>query len=419
MEIRALEKSIEEAREAHLDSLVDRNIEQMAKDAQLAQEQRQLQIDLMSMQLEQAKENGTIAQLANQTLTNAMFTSQQEIQNAMREGQEKLFQITGNVPTTLNQLLADSALFKGMGTQTQKDWKEALDKSISTGFEFWIDNNRLDGKGSNSARMRKVMSGKTIEFTDRTGKKRKGVVQSDGRVRVGNYDYAGVTQGTDGSYYQSADAYIHSVMKKTSSSTSKPSSSAAKSSSSGSKSNASDLDYRKVAATIWRNATPYQGGWGEGKTRTNRLTEVFGATGAKKIQQYINSYVAKRTPNLMDNQLYPHSELVNKYSYAPARNKFKKYKTGGLVDYTGMAWVDGTAQKPEIVLNAKDTANFIELTKVLRQKMATSSGQQLQNVYFNIKADIADDYDVDRLYKRLKDKMSNEMARGTVNKVGF
>ena len=419
MEIRALEKSIEEAREAHLDSLVDRNIEQMAKDAQLAQEQRQLQIDLMSMQLEQARENGTIAQLANQTLTNAMFTSQQEIQNAMREGQEKLFQITGNVPTTLNQLLADSALFKGMGTQTQKDWKEALDKSISTGFEFWIDNNRLDGKGSNSARMRKSMSGKTIEFTDRTGKKRKGVVQSDGRVRVGNYDYAGVTQGTDGSYYQSADAYAHSVMKKTSVSASKSSSSANKSSSSGSKSSASDLDYRKVAATIWRNATPYQGGWGEGKTRVNRLTEVFGATGAKKIQQYINSYVSRRTPNLMDNKLYPHRELVNKYSYTPARSKFKKYKTGGLVDYTGMAWVDGTAQKPELMLNAKDTVNFIELTKALRQNSTPNKGQQPQNVYFNIKADIANDYDVDRLYKRLKDKMSNESARGTINKVGF
>ena len=29
----------------------------------------------------------------------------------------------------------------------------------------------------------------------------------------------------------------------------------------------------------------------------------------------------------------------------------KKYATGGLVDYTGPAWVDGTAGKPEAFLN--------------------------------------------------------------------
>jgi hypothetical protein len=27
------------------------------------------------------------------------------------------------------------------------------------------------------------------------------------------------------------------------------------------------------------------------------------------------------------------------------------YKTGGLVDFTGPAWLDGTKSKPEIVLN--------------------------------------------------------------------
>ena len=45
----------------------------------------------------------------------------------------------------------------------------------------------------------------------------------------------------------------------------------------------------------------------------------------------------------------------------------KQYATGGLVDYTGLARVDGTPGRPELMLNAKDTDNFIALRDVLRE----------------------------------------------------
>ena len=35
------------------------------------------------------------------------------------------------------------------------------------------------------------------------------------------------------------------------------------------------------------------------------------------------------------------------------------FKTGGLANFTGPAWLDGTKAKPELVLNAQDTKNFI------------------------------------------------------------
>lgn len=47
------------------------------------------------------------------------------------------------------------------------------------------------------------------------------------------------------------------------------------------------------------------------------------------------------------------------------KSDVKAYKTGGLVDETGLAWLDGAKGKPEMVLNAKDTENFIELKDVL------------------------------------------------------
>lgn len=54
------------------------------------------------------------------------------------------------------------------------------------------------------------------------------------------------------------------------------------------------------------------------------------------------------------------------------KNDVKAYKTGGLVDYTGIAQLDGTPSKPELVLNARDTENFIELNNALR-KLASRS----------------------------------------------
>jgi peptidoglycan hydrolase-like protein with peptidoglycan-binding domain len=45
--------------------------------------------------------------------------------------------------------------------------------------------------------------------------------------------------------------------------------------------------------------------------------------------------------------------------------KYMKYATGGLVTRTGLAQLDGTPQKPELVLNARDTENFIALKEAL------------------------------------------------------
>lgn len=46
---------------------------------------------------------------------------------------------------------------------------------------------------------------------------------------------------------------------------------------------------------------------------------------------------------------------------ASSVSKVPTYKNGGFVDYTGLAWVDGTKSNPEYMLNAEDTANFLKL----------------------------------------------------------
>ena len=94
--------------------------------------------------------------------------------------------------------------------------------------------------------------------------------------------------------------------------------------------------------------------------------------------------------------------------------KKKGYKKGGLADFTGPAWLDGTPSKPELVLNATDTKNFLALRDVLSSAMKSTS--TVSNSYggdvmydINIHVDkIEKDYDVDKVV----DKVKKEITKG-------
>ena len=109
-----------------------------------------------------------------------------------------------------------------------------------------------------------------------------------------------------------------------------------------------DETKRKVAAAIWH------GYWGNDPERANRLTELFGS--GNGIQALVNQGIGR---NDFGND-------IAEYSYEAMRKKIKGYRTGGLVDYTGLALVDGTPGKPELMLNSSDTENFLNLRDALR-----------------------------------------------------
>ena len=104
--------------------------------------------------------------------------------------------------------------------------------------------------------------------------------------------------------------------------------------------------------------------------------------------------------------------VYGKGSYAKNKKSssgsaYGKYAKGGIADYTGPAWLDGTPSKPELVLNAADTQNFLALKDVLSK--AVSSSSSISNSYgdatyeININVDhINSDYDVDRMAERVK-----------------
>ena len=88
----------------------------------------------------------------------------------------------------------------------------------------------------------------------------------------------------------------------------------------------------------------------------------------------------------------------------------KKYAQGGLVNYTGPAWVDGTPTKPEAFLNSQDTQRIGEAAKILAQipalngaseNVSTNIGDTTIEIHINVE-NIDSDYDVDKMIERVK-----------------
>lgn len=103
--------------------------------------------------------------------------------------------------------------------------------------------------------------------------------------------------------------------------------------------------------------------------------------------------------------------------------KARGYKTGGLADYTGPAWLDGTPSKPELVLNSTDTQNFLALRDVLSKAMGSTSS--INNSYggdttyeININVDhLNNDYDVDKVAERVKKIIVKDSSYRNVTQV--
>ena len=88
-----------------------------------------------------------------------------------------------------------------------------------------------------------------------------------------------------------------------------------------------------------------------------------------------------------------------------------KYATGGLNTQTGPAWLDGTPSKPELILNARDTQNFLALKDILNKTLTNAktinNSNDMTNFEINMNVDkIEKDYDVDRMIERVKKEIT-------------
>lgn len=101
------------------------------------------------------------------------------------------------------------------------------------------------------------------------------------------------------------------------------------------------------------------------------------------------------------------------------------YAEGGMVDFTGPAWVDGTKSKPEAFLSASDTSLIASLRDVLRVNgpyglLKTQPVQKAGDTYYEIHINVdelGDGYSVDDLMNELEDRIVQSADKNTVIKI--
>lgn len=139
----------------------------------------------------------------------------------------------------------------------------------------------------------------------------------------------------------------------------------------------------------------------------------------KRLQKYLNIssdglYGKKTYDALIRNEYYYEAEVFKDLEDAGIKIPAPMFKTGGLADFTGPAWLDGTKTHPEIVLNARDTANFLELRDILRDMNLISEGKTSGgDNYFEIHIEVdtlSNDYDVEQVADKVK-RIINDDAR--------
>ncbi len=115
------------------------------------------------------------------------------------------------------------------------------------------------------------------------------------------------------------------------------------------------------SGTVYNSSTPLY------KAAVNVLgfqdRQIFGYKG--KVYGYLDGHIQELEGRFWSKAGYNDFVSAMKANY-PA------FKKGGIADFTGLAWLDGTKTNPEMVLDSQDTKNFISLRDSL-EKMANAN----------------------------------------------
>ena len=382
MEILRLQEEIAQGQEDYTDTLIDQKISELQEQNDEAAKQREQQITLMQAQLDHYINTGRIWQ---------------EVYGLMDEG---LDQENGLVRgSRLEAILKNAEGFKGMSEIAKMEWMNDTNNMIAQALAYLEIGRQLEDIGTNP--------GSQIEFTTSDGRKLTGTVNEDGSVTASDGKiYNNVFQGYDGKYY--AGENIANVEE--------PEVEGATNNQSGNSSNGSTS----------RKDNPYGVASSQGYYTARRGT-MWGGNSVKAIQWALND-MGYNAGTIDGGYGYATAQAVSRFQsaegiqvdgdYGPQtreKMRLRGYKTGGLADFTGPAWLDGTKARPELVLNQKDTQNFIQLKDILASLITGShastenNGDITYDIDINVES-ISSDYDVEQVANKIK-SLINEDAR--------
>ena len=364
LEIKQLEEELADDRQNYEDNLIDQQLERLTQQNDDAQTARERQIDLMQKQLDYASKNGDFWNQTYDLLTNA-FTESGEI----------------NLASQVWELLKKDEGWKGMSKFGQLNWQEEISKAIlaaSHGYANWnmykakeIDKNLVTSDGLS-------LHYNGSNWVDNKGNIYSGV---DYDSKIGGFTYSGMTKA--------------------------PTLSGGGSSSGSGGSGAFSIGSRVKAdpdAVIY--ADSYGGGGGSQYYRNDPIYTILDENNGYYLTRYHG--------------------VSGGYTGWFRKKDLTAYKTGGIADFTGPAWLDGTKSSPELILNARDTENFIALKDILSsimdRKGLQNNTQSVGDMYFNIDINVdelSNDYDVENLSKKIKQELTDSAMYRNVNLVNF
>ena len=310
LEIMELEEEIRQQEEDYTDTLIDQKISELEKQNEEAAAQREKQIETMQAQLDYWETYGGVWEKVERVLSESVGTDGKLLNDS-----------------SLAQLLMKKDGFEGMSHIESQEWLEELENNVAQAVSYLETGRQLEDIG--------VEAGKAIKFyyngeeLEGTVDEKGNVTTSDGRV------FDNVFEGFGGKYYAGENKQIHG----------------------GESGKASKLETSSKSGTDWYVATfvsSYDGQTYKGE----------GSSKDKAKENAKNNY--KENASFAGKTQFEREEMLATLEEDSKKAQIvKKFKTGGLADFTGPAWLDGTKSKPEYVLNAEQTKSFFTLVDIL------------------------------------------------------
>ena len=364
LEIKKIEEELADDRQNYEDNLIDQQLERLTQQNDDAQTARERQIDLMQKQLDYASKNGDFWNQTYELLASG-------------------FSADGNLSqaSQLWNLLQKDEGWKGMSKFGQLNWQEEISKAILAASQGYANWNMYKAKEIDKNLV--TSDGLSLHYNGSNWVDNKGNIYSgvDYDSKIGGFTYSGMTKA--------------------------PTPSGGGSSSGSGGSGAFSIGSRVKAdpdAIIY--ADSYGGGGGSQYYKNDPIYTILDENNGYYLTRYHG--------------------VSGGYTGWFRKKDLTAYKTGGIADFTGPAWLDGTKSNPELILNARDTENFIALKDILSsimdRKGLQNNTQSVGDMYFNIDINIdklSNDYDVEDLSKKIKQELTDSAMYRNVNLVNF
>lgn len=417
--IKRLEEELKQQKEGYQDSLIDQHLNAIQEQNQTAQEQRERQIELMQSQLDWDIEHNSFYKeaeaLIREAAADGFLTKDDRLYQYLSDAENWSFQTAAQwdlINTKLHEEFA-LALEYLRRIAGEKDIKLVDDFENSPDLMRMIIDEYLANGRQASDTMAELLNARTerilkygIEGVDTFNNSVDELIQALGEYTEAQLRDPSFTIGVGSNYH-------HPIFPN-------------QTGSSGSgKYFVSPSDYgdaqaywEHVYATTDANARAWVNGAGWVPIEIDPTTNKTITTGLP-----VGTIIDTAGGEFEIISVNPDGS----YNGVPAENVddlLKKYATGGLADFTGPAWLDGTKSRPELVLNAQDTQNFLALRDILSSFLRNLPNREEKggDNYFDIDIQvdkIENDYDVDQMAERIKQNIYTDSMYRNVNAINL